>query len=200
MYLLEPIQNIRRRKKIEFDSDKISFPKDVYRSKVKYTRHVPVIKFDELSIMDETFLGSFVKKNRKALFFTKHKHWEYENEYRVISNQNSYLSIDGAIERVYVYDFPNINTQVVEQLTNDKIPIYFLRFSHTDGERNIRCRSLKEQREYEKRKKEDPNYYTNKERLNKCFKEINDLFVFPPKKQKNIDDSEKGNDFNINKQ
>ena len=185
---------------IEFDSDKISLPKGVYKSKVKYTRHVPVIKFNEQSIMDETFLECFVKKNRSALFFTKHKHWEYENEYRVISNQHSFLSIDGAIERVYVYDSQNINTRVVEQLNNDDVPISFLRFSHRDGDRNIGCWSLKEQREFEKGLKETPDYYTNQERLSKCFRDINDLFVFSNKKEKIIDDSEKGNDFNINKQ
>lgn len=161
---------------IEFDSEKLPKIKSTYRSKVKYTYNVPVIRFDKEVILDKEYLKRFVKKYRKMLFFTKHKHWENENEYRIISNTMDFLPIKGAITKIYVYDSKSINTNVVERIVNDEVPIYYLYISHLHGDRYIEFNNLKSLREYEKNIKEEPDYYTNKEKAHKRWREIADKF------------------------
>lgn len=166
---------------IEFDSEKMLFPPNTYRSKVKYTYKIPVIRFDKQEIIDKEFMQRFVKQNRKLLFFTKHKHWEHENEYRVISSERDYLLIDGAITKIYVYDSVNINTNVVEHIVNNEVPIKFLYISHLHGDRYVGCDDLEAQRLLEKRLKDEPDYYTNKEKVRKRFEEIVKEFGLPIK-------------------
>jgi len=161
---------------IEFDSDKLPKLKSIYQSKVKYTYNVPAIRFDKEELLDKEYLQRFVKKYRKMLFFTKHKHWEHENEYRIISDTLDYLPIERAITKIYVYDPNNINTNVVERIVNDEVPIYYLYISHLYGDRRIGCDNLKSLREYEKKIKDEPDYYTNKEKVSKRWKEIADKF------------------------
>lgn len=169
---------------IEFDSDKIHYPSNVYRSKVLYSYHVPTISFDKESArLDKAYMQRFVKLNRKLIFFTKHKHWEHENEYRLISNQHDFLSIEGAITKVYVYDSKSVNTRVVEHLVNGEIPISFLYISHIHGDRNIGCDSLKSERELDRRLAEEPDYYTNKEKVRKRFIELANNFGLPYKEE-----------------
>jgi len=165
---------------IEFDSDKFHFPPNVYRSKVFYSYHVPTIRFDkDRAFLDKAYMQQFVKVNRKSIFFTKHKHWEHENEFRVITNQHEFLSIDGAITKVYVYDSKSINTRVVEHIINDQVPIDYLYISHYNGDRNIGCDSLKAKRELDKRLSEEPDYYTYKEKVRKRYRDLVDKLGSP---------------------
>ena len=158
---------------IEFDSELIHFPSNVYRSKVFYSYHVPTIRFDkERAFLDKAYMQKFVKESRKSIFFTKHKCWEHENEFRVITNQHEYLSIDGAITKVFVYDSNSINTSVVEHIINDQVPISYLYINHHNGDRNIGCNSLKAKRELDKRLSEEPDYFTNKEKVRKRFRDF----------------------------
>lgn len=162
---------------IEFDSDKIHFPPNVYRSKVFYSYHVPTIRFDkESAFIDQSYMQRFVKVNRKPIFFAKHKHWEHENEFRIITNQHDFLSIDGAITKVYVYDSMSINTRVVEHIINDQVPISFLYISHYNGDRNIGIESLKAKRDLDKRLLETPDYYINKEKVRKRYRDLANKF------------------------
>ena len=152
---------------IEFDSDKFHFPPNVYRSKVFYSYHVPTIRFDkDRAFLDKAYMQQFVKVNRKSIFFTKHKHWEHENEFRVIT-------------KVYVYDSKSINTRVVEHIINDQVPIDYLYISHNNGDRNIGCDSLKAKRELDKRLSEEPDYYTNKEKVRKRYRDLVDKLGSP---------------------
>lgn len=165
---------------IELDSDKLIIPTDVYKSKVRYTYDVPKIRFDkENEYLKDTYLQQFVKRNRKTIFFSKHKHWEHENEYRLVSKCHDYLSIEGAITRVYVYDSTSMNTRVVEHIINKDVPIYFLYISNLNGKRDIGCDSLEREREYERKMKEEPDYYTNQKKVIKRAKEIFDKIGLP---------------------
>lgn len=169
---------------IEFDSEKLLFPKNVYKSKVKYTYNVPTIRFDkEGAVIDNEYMQRFVRKNKKSLFFTKHKHWEHENEYRLVSNQHDSLSIEGAITKVYVYDSNSVNTRVVEHLVNGVIPISFLYISHFHGEKNIGYDSLEDERALERRLTEEPDYYTNKEKVRKRLIELAKNFGLPNREE-----------------
>lgn len=141
---------------IEFDSDKILFPPESYRSKVKYTYDIPKIKFDkENAFIDKAYMQQYVKKNRATVFFTKHKHWEHENEYRLVCKGYDTLSIEGAITKVYVYDSVNINTRVVERIVNNEVPIYYLYISHAHEKRDIGCGRLDRIKEFESRNKKE---------------------------------------------
>lgn len=158
---------------IEFDSEKLNYVRNIYASKIKYTYNVPKIRFDkENAFVDNSYLKSFIKRNRKALFFTKHKQWEHENEFRLISNDEDYLPIDGAIKRVYVFNSSSINTRVVEHIVNGEVPIYYLYISHTNGKRDIGFDSLGNYRQIEKRLKEEPDYYTNQDKVRTRLNDI----------------------------
>lgn len=165
---------------IEFDSDKLQFPSKVYRSKINYTYDIPQIRFDkEKAFIDKYYLQKYVIKNKKAIFFTKHKHWEHENEYRLVSDCHDYLSIDRAISKVYVFDSNSINIRVVEHIINREVPIYYLYISNLKGKRDIGCDSLEREREYERRMKDEPDYYTNQKKVIKRTKELFDKMGLP---------------------
>jgi hypothetical protein len=89
---------------IEIDTEKIKIdPQCVWIGKVRYGK-VPIIKFDNCTFTSDADLHKFISKHRKSIFFKKHRHWEHENEYRMISNQVDFLLIKNAITAVYVPD------------------------------------------------------------------------------------------------
>ncbi len=175
---------------IEFDSEKLHFPKNAYRAKIKYSYDVPAIVFAKEDVLiDGTYLEQFIIENRKAIFFTKHKHWEHENEYRIVSNRQEWFPIAGAINRVYVCDHRDVNTRVVEELIRGEVPINYMDFSHQQGCRSLIWRNIEGTREILKNKSVNPYYYSDEDRLGECLKEYNDIFdlsrLNSAKKQRN---------------
>ena len=57
-----------------------------------------------------------------------------------------------------------------------EVPIYYLCVSHIHGDRNIEFYNLKSLREYEMKLKEEQDYYTNKEKVSKRWREIAEKF------------------------
>ena len=55
----------------------------------------------------------------KTYFFTKHKHWEHENEYRFICKQDGILNISEAITDVYTLADNNTQLENIEDIVKD---------------------------------------------------------------------------------
>ncbi len=113
---------------IELDSELLGID-DKWRDEVKYKNIVPHLHFDNDTIVDsDESIEQFVNKNIKQIFFIKHRHWEHENEFRIIrrSTTDEYLSIENAIKAIYVFSVDGINSQIVESLVRSKVPLYAL--------------------------------------------------------------------------
>lgn len=74
----------------------------------------------------ENAANLFVVENRNNLFFTKHWHWKYENEYRLISKECQELDISDAITCVYILGEDIITLQSIKNIIQDVEKISFL--------------------------------------------------------------------------
>ncbi len=128
---------------IEFDSDRLYIPQEAFQGKINYTYNIP--SFNLYENKDEKQLHNYIKRHKRIIFFTKHKHWEHENEYRIVCKDVEFLNIDDAITKVYVFNSYSNNTKIVEKLINDEIDIDFISMYTTlQNEKCITNKSLKE--------------------------------------------------------
>ena len=110
---------------IEFDYDKIRFPIDAVIGVVKYTDFPPqYTKLPDMETIKQ--VKHFVSKNLKKLFFYKQTEWKGENEFRVISSGDDYLSIKEAITSVYLTSCMSKECQLIEKLVNGSVPVKYL--------------------------------------------------------------------------
>ena len=70
---------------LELDSSKIVFPtsRKIFKKKVSYRRDLMATHVGGVDAEREDAAQTFVIENRDNLFFRKHWHWKYENEYRI---------------------------------------------------------------------------------------------------------------------
>ena len=113
---------------IEFDSTKIELPKQfkIYRGKVKYNRTLTPTHVGGVDAEKADAAQKYVVNNRNKLFFTKYKHWQYENEYRFISKDCPSLEVSNSITSVYVLGGDNVTLQSVKRIIMDTERIAFL--------------------------------------------------------------------------
>ena len=75
-----------------------------------------------IDITREDAAECFVIKNKHQLFFTKHRHWEHEREYRFVSKTAKEIGIADAIIGVYVlYTDDSTLDRIEEVVKDDKI-------------------------------------------------------------------------------
>ena len=114
---------------IELDSSKIKMPKRVkiYKKDVSYKKSLMATHVGGVNAEMEDAAEVFVTKNRNQLFFNKHFHWKFENEYRFICKENDVsLDITDAITSVYVLGEDNVTLQSVKRIITDTERISFL--------------------------------------------------------------------------
>lgn len=113
---------------IEIDSEKLPLDKKRFESIVEYRENMPALPREESVISTKKFVKEYIQRNLDTIFFVKHKHWEHENEYRMIKrgNKDLYLSIKDAVTGIYVYSIQDINADVVAQLVPENIKLYAL--------------------------------------------------------------------------
>lgn len=141
---------------IEFDYDKIRFPKDAVTGVVKYKDFPP--QFTELPDLETTKqVNQFISKNLKKLFFYKQIGWKGENEFRVISKDDEYLNIEHAISGVYLTSCMSKECQLVEKLVNNSIPVKYLDFRQVNNVYLPCSYDTKTNREQLINAQEDPN-------------------------------------------
>lgn len=119
---------------LELDSSKIKYPKDckIYKKKVSYNKILKPTPVEGVDVEKEDAAQTFVIRNRNSLFFNKHWHWKYENEYRLVSKECEELDISGAINSVYVLGEDDITLQSVKKIFMDSKKIEFLNVGGLD--------------------------------------------------------------------
>ena len=108
---------------IEFDYNKIQFPHGCLRGIVSYKAILKKYHCLSPDVKTEDDLEKFIRTNQKEFFFTKHKCWAGENEYRVLCNECDYLNIENAISAVYLVYENSLELEMVCKLVGDTVPV-----------------------------------------------------------------------------
>lgn len=113
---------------LEFDSSKITFPtkSKIYKRKVSYKKALIATHITGMNAESEDAAQLFVIQNRNNLFFNKHWHWKYENEYRLVSKECERLNISGAITSIYVLGEDDVTLQSVNRIVMDSKKVEYL--------------------------------------------------------------------------
>lgn len=104
---------------IAIDSNRIKKPLLAHSDKVNYTFTLESPKVENIDYTKEDAAAVFVERNMKTYFFTKHKHWEHENEYRFICKQDGVLDISEAITDVYTLADNNTQLEDIKDIAKD---------------------------------------------------------------------------------
>lgn len=88
------------------------------KSKIDYTDNVPIIDIDGgIDLSTKEYISKYIEENIYDIFFKKHNHWSYENEYRIVSNKLDYIEIKEAVKKVFVpYNEGDVEFKIVEKL------------------------------------------------------------------------------------
>jgi len=105
---------------LALDSEKIARPSTLFfERKVKYSENVKPPYVRGIDITREDSSERFVMKNNHQLFFTKHRHWEHEREYRFVSKTAEEIGIVDAIIGVYVLHTEESTLDRIEEAVKD---------------------------------------------------------------------------------
>lgn len=119
---------------IELDISKLYLEsKPLYSKAIIYEDNVQAIKLGGYDFSGENAIEKFIDINQDLIFFTKHRHWEHENEYRIVSNNLAYLDISDAISSVYVLGMDSPSMKEVEKVTQNPSIINVLISSGING-------------------------------------------------------------------
>jgi hypothetical protein len=119
---------------IELDDDKITCPSEnFYRGKVNYDYKVPVPVLDGVNITSPNAVNTYIDKNQSLLFFSKHIHWEHENEYRLVCKGQDSIDVSNAITGIYVLEKDSLAFKKVIKIVDDESLVFFLNIGGFDG-------------------------------------------------------------------
>jgi len=118
---------------IEFDYDKIIFPKGIIKGVVKYTDFPQQFTEIPSNITTLKQVNNYISKNIHKLFFCKQTGWKGENEYRVISSKEESLNIENSISCVYLTSCTSKECLWVEKLVKDPLLVKYLDFNNTSS-------------------------------------------------------------------
>ena len=121
---------------IEFDKEKLLSGKAGYiPGDVSYDISVPFITISSSCFAKdpEKRIRSAIVDNKDKVFFVKHKHWEHENEFRIVSDTKPSISIKNAITCVYVQNPNSTDTLLLKKLIRKKVPVKYIDLV-TDGD------------------------------------------------------------------
>ena len=100
-------------------------------------------------IKTEKGIQYLIRKQQKELFFTKQSDWAGENEFRVLSKDHEFLSIEGAINAVYLTSCCSKECLLVEKLVNGQVPVRV--FHYNRALNNMAIPVIHDTQEYRKR-------------------------------------------------
>ncbi len=119
---------------IEFDYDKIAFPENSVRNKVSYNYLLSDNILLPQSAETVNDVEKYVRDNMDQIFFVKTKEWEYENEYRIVCQNEDYLDVDGAIKAIFFTNCESDYVKITESIVGDEFPIRFINYYSECGE------------------------------------------------------------------
>ena len=99
---------------------------DIWAGDVEYVDELECFKIEEKDLESIETVNNAIRKQKNILFFQKHKHWEIENEYRLISNKISALDISKAIKKIIVSDYDSHTSMLVQKLVKNCNMLYYL--------------------------------------------------------------------------
>ncbi len=114
---------------LELESSKIKqipLGTKIYKGRVDYKKNLIPTHIGGVDAEKADAAEKFVIMNRKQLFFHKHPHWKFENEYRFISKNCEYIDISDAIISVYVLGEDDITLQSVKRIVMDTKKITYV--------------------------------------------------------------------------
>ena len=112
---------------LELDSSKIIIPSNHYlQGEIMYTKELDNIHLSSIDFTKNNVITDLIYSNKDLLFFSKHKHWEHESEYRFLSKYDEVMNISNAIMGIYVLDRESNTFIKVKDLVGDPSLIYFM--------------------------------------------------------------------------
>lgn len=177
---------------IEIDLDRLTIPEVVISGDIEYKPWKEIVpnKLDPM-ITNLKDIESYVENNIHSLFFTKHKHWSFENEYRMISQQRfteknkpveDYLDISKAISAIYIHNVSEAERHTIEKLTEGQVDVYLYNIAAMPCPPDMPPRkkknliNLAEYKMLLNRLRTDPGYYTDPKRIRERFPDL-ELFT-----------------------
>ncbi len=151
---------------IELDSDKLDLDNShIWSDKVDYLEQVREIVFDNCVFQNDNDINRFIEERISDIFFKKHYHWKNENEYRIISNKEEFLSIKDAITAIYVPKDTGYAFRVVDKMIEgSNVKFRYLVPTISKGGRKLSCMDVETARRCQ-RQFEEKKTYTTKEIL-----------------------------------
>lgn len=124
---------------IEIEQEKLKVPSKTRMRSVRYMDTVPALSFQFQPDMTEEDIKTLIQNHIYELFFIKHKHWKFENEYRMIlqTTEESYIPLQNAVTSVIVYSTSGVNTDIVKHIVQEEVPIYALWNGGYHAQRNL---------------------------------------------------------------
>lgn len=132
---------------MEFDSQRLFENAEVLRGEVSY-KPVTLIPLEGKDFESEEKVKNAIERNKHEIFFSKHPHWQAENEYRVISCCMLSLPIKDALTCIYMQEpmdkTSELGIKLVQKLVKDgKIPIRFIGVREENNECKIKLVDLR---------------------------------------------------------
>lgn len=119
---------------LELDSTKFKTKSGFFfYNAIKYSPQIVPQNMGDFDFTQNDVITKFIDTNKNLLFFTKHKHWEHENEYRFISKDCKEIDISDAITGVYVLDKDSATMEKVEKFVHNSTNVYFVTIGGLNG-------------------------------------------------------------------
>lgn len=111
---------------IEFNSDSWDFSSPLfYAQPIQYQTMLDEVQLKNSDFIDSKSLYSAIERQIDIIFFQKHSHWFFENEYRVISREAHHLSVNDAITHIYMIGYDSVTSRIVRDIVKkDKLLSY----------------------------------------------------------------------------
>lgn len=111
---------------IEFNSEKWNFSSPLlYAQPIQYQTMQDEVQLKSFDFKDSHTLYSAIERQINIIFFQKHSHWSFENEYRVISREVHHLTVFDAVSHIYVLGYDsNTSRSIREIVKNDTLLSY----------------------------------------------------------------------------
>lgn len=123
---------------LEFESDDFEIDVEkVWADKIHYVDKLRSFKLSAADQISIELIDNAIKRQRDVVFFEKGKHWQAENEFRLVSKDIPYLDIRKSIRKIIVPSYDGKTANLVKKLVNKLDLIYFLTTKEEKGYKEL---------------------------------------------------------------